>query len=194
MPRRGENIRKRKDGRWEGRCIAGRTPEGKPLYKSLYGRSYAEVKEKRKMNPVAEPKKAEVMFSLQGIPVKMICAEWLEEIRIQVKPSTYGRYHDIVHTHILLYFQSMGADQLTSDTVNAFIRDKFDSGLSAKTTHDIALLLLQIVELGERKKYLDTFDYNSICLPKVQKKQVPVLSTADENRLIPFCLAFFGIS
>lgn len=29
MPRRGENIYKRKDGRWEGRYIRGRTPAGK---------------------------------------------------------------------------------------------------------------------------------------------------------------------
>ncbi len=29
MARRGENIRKRKDGRWEGRYIKARTPEGK---------------------------------------------------------------------------------------------------------------------------------------------------------------------
>ena len=29
MARRGENIHKRKDGRWEGRYIKARTPEGK---------------------------------------------------------------------------------------------------------------------------------------------------------------------
>ena len=32
MPRRGENIYKRKDGRWEGRYIRGRTPAGKAEY------------------------------------------------------------------------------------------------------------------------------------------------------------------
>jgi len=189
MPRRGENIRKRKDGRWERRYIAERTPEGKAVYKSLYGRSYAEVKEKRKGNPSAEPPKTEVVFSLQGIPVKMICSEWLEEIRIQVKPSTYGRYYDDIHSHIIPYFQNTGANQLTSETANAFIRNKFDSGLSAKTIYDIALVLLQVVEFGERKKYIEKFDYNSICLPKVQKKQVTVMSTADESRLISYCLA-----
>jgi len=196
MPRRGENIRKRKDGRWECRCIVGRTPEGKTLYKSLYGRSYTEVKEKRKRNSSTEPQKAEVIFSLQGIPVKMICAEWLEEIRIQVKPSTYGQYLNKVHTHILPYFQLMGANQLTCATVNAFARYLFDhgrmdeaGGLSAKTVYDIVLLVLQIVEFGERKQYIDKFDYNGICLPKIQKKQVLVLSTADENKLVSYCLA-----
>ena len=32
MARRGENIYKRGDGRWEGRYIRGRTPEGRAQY------------------------------------------------------------------------------------------------------------------------------------------------------------------
>lgn len=32
MAKRGENIHKRKDGRWEGRYIKGRTAEGKPVW------------------------------------------------------------------------------------------------------------------------------------------------------------------
>ena len=44
MARRGENIRKRKDGRWEGRYIKARTPEGKIQWGYVYGTAYAEVK------------------------------------------------------------------------------------------------------------------------------------------------------
>jgi len=196
MPRRGENIRKRKDGRWECRCITGHTAEGKPICKSLYGRSYAEVKEKRKNNPKQALKKEEVIFSFLGVPVKMLCEEWLEDIRVRVKPSTYGQYYSVVHTHIVPYFQDMGANQLTGETVNAFIREKFDNGridetggLSAKTISDIILILLQIMEFGERKKYIGKFDYINISLPKLQKKPVPVLSMTDENRLISYSLS-----
>lgn len=46
MPRRGENIYKRKDGRWEGRYIADRKPDGKAVYRSIYGTSYAQVRER----------------------------------------------------------------------------------------------------------------------------------------------------
>ena len=38
MARKGENIYKRKDGRWEGRYIKGRKPNGKALYGSVYGK------------------------------------------------------------------------------------------------------------------------------------------------------------
>jgi len=189
MPRRGENIRKRKDGRWEARYITRHTLDGKSVYKSVYGSSYAEVKAKRKTSQNAEPKKTEVIFSLQGVPLRMLCAEWLEEIRIKVKASTYGRYYDTVYAHIVPYFENMGANQLTDETFNAFVREKFDSGLSTKTTHDIALVLLQIVEFGERKQFVAKLDYRSICLPKLQTNPVPVLSVADEIKLIPYCIS-----
>jgi len=46
MARRGENIYHRKDGRWEGRYIKGRKPDGRACFGSVYGRSYGEVKKR----------------------------------------------------------------------------------------------------------------------------------------------------
>lgn len=47
MSRRGENIRKRKDGRWEGRYIKGYdSKKQKARYASVYGKTYAETKQK----------------------------------------------------------------------------------------------------------------------------------------------------
>ena len=47
MARRGENIHKRKDGRWEAR-IQIVSHNGKSTYHSVYGKTYSEVKEKKK--------------------------------------------------------------------------------------------------------------------------------------------------
>ena len=44
MSRRGENIHKRKDGRWEARYEKGRTEKGTIIYGFLYGKSYREAK------------------------------------------------------------------------------------------------------------------------------------------------------
>ena len=64
MPKRranGEgNIRKRKDGRWEGRYTAGYDPEnGKRLIKNVLGKTQAEVKEKLK-SAISESQKLDV--------------------------------------------------------------------------------------------------------------------------------------
>lgn len=50
MPRRGENIYKRKDGRWEARYIMQRSPEGRTVYGYLYARTYRDVKAKRQQS------------------------------------------------------------------------------------------------------------------------------------------------
>ncbi len=56
MCRKGDNIRKRKDGRWEARYIRYRDSEGKIHYGSLYGKSYREVKDKRNKKITESPK------------------------------------------------------------------------------------------------------------------------------------------
>ena len=46
MPRKGENIYKRKDGRWEGRYIKSHKPDRSPQFGYVYAASYSEVKSK----------------------------------------------------------------------------------------------------------------------------------------------------
>ena len=52
MPRKGENIYKRKDGRWEGRYIKGRKTDGRAAYGYVYAKTYREVKEKLRQESV----------------------------------------------------------------------------------------------------------------------------------------------
>ena len=46
MSRKGENIYKRKDGRWEGRYCKTRNENGKIKYGYVYARTYTDVKNK----------------------------------------------------------------------------------------------------------------------------------------------------
>ena len=46
MAKKGENIFKRKDGRWEARYIKGHDLSGKIRYGFCYGKTYKEAKEK----------------------------------------------------------------------------------------------------------------------------------------------------
>ena len=47
MGRHGENIHKRKDGRWEARVIQSHDFSGKAKYRYFYGKTYLEAKKKR---------------------------------------------------------------------------------------------------------------------------------------------------
>ncbi len=85
MARRGENIHKRKDGRWEGRYIKARTPEGKIQWGYVYGIVYAEVKR------VLIQKKAEAGFynlKRTDLTFEALAEVWLHSLRNSIKEST----------------------------------------------------------------------------------------------------------
>ena len=89
MARRGENIHKRKDGRWEGRYIKARTPEGKIQWGYVYGTVYAEVKR------VLIQKKAEAGFynlKRTDLTFEALSEVWLHSQRNAVKESTYDYF------------------------------------------------------------------------------------------------------
>ena len=80
MPRRGENIFKRKDGRWEARYVKEVALDGSKKYASVYAKTYHEVKTKRLVcinQPSMSTKKS-------AATVDEIMQEWLEESKIQV--------------------------------------------------------------------------------------------------------------
>jgi len=47
MSRKGTNIYKRKDGRWEARFVCSIMADGRKKYASVYGKSYKEARDKQ---------------------------------------------------------------------------------------------------------------------------------------------------
>lgn len=89
MARRGENIRKRSDGRWEGRYIKGRSADGKPCWGYVYGTTYTEVR------AISARKKAECgIYNLNSTDITFseISEQWLYSVRQGVKESTFSHY------------------------------------------------------------------------------------------------------
>lgn len=98
MPRKGENIYKRKDGRWEGRFIKQRTSDV-AKYGYIYGKSYLEVKKKLEFEKVQCYQEANVQKVVEQVVLfKEICELWLADIRPSIKESSYIRYRNIIST------------------------------------------------------------------------------------------------
>ena len=94
------NIRKRKDGRWEGRFTAGHDPvTGKQIFKNVLGKTQAEVKEKLKKALVEA---GQVDFAKSGkYTVGAWTDEWFENVaKIKVRPSSHQTYKGYIDNHI----------------------------------------------------------------------------------------------
>lgn len=83
MSKKGENIYKRKDNRWEARYIKGYSFDGKIIYGYCYGKTYREAKEK-----VNEVKAAlingQTIQRNSRLRLSSICDQWLQLNRTKV--------------------------------------------------------------------------------------------------------------
>ena len=98
MAKRGENIRKRKDGRWEGRYIKGRKSDRTAIWGYIYGHSYAEVKKRLAI------KKMEVQQFALNVenPTFFRAFPHLGKLHfLGVKTSTSAHYHYTLQHYIL---------------------------------------------------------------------------------------------
>lgn len=96
MARKGENIYKRKDGRWEGRYINSYDADGKAKYGYIYAKSYSGVREKliqakTESNCIIRSASQSIDFNKYDFWLK----EWLYRKKISVKESTYIRYRNM---------------------------------------------------------------------------------------------------
>ena len=132
MPKRranGEgNIRKRKDGRWEGRYTAGYDPEsGKRIIKNVLGKTQAEVKEKLK-TAISESQKLDV--SKAGTyTVSSWMKTWYEVYaEPHIRPNTKSYYTNYIENHIIPGIGSVPLDKLTTIQIQRFYNNLQKSG------------------------------------------------------------------
>lgn len=134
MARHGENIYKRKDGRYEGRYVTGKGVNGKTKFGYIYGYQYAEVKTALLM------KKAACTRQLAG-PInecKYSVAEWMsrwmeDEVLGSVKPSSYQTYDHLLKKHLLPTLGSLKLSAVTPAIVQAFVFELENSKLAGST-------------------------------------------------------------
>lgn len=119
MPRKDENIYKRKDGRWEGRYIRSYDAEGKAHYAYVYGKTYGEVK-RRLADERISPKKAGSV--IQSSPTyDELLDSWLHSSQLNTKESTHARYAHLINTHIKPQLGKYQLSMLSTEIIEAFI-------------------------------------------------------------------------
>ena len=98
MARRGENIHKRKDGRWEGRYIKARTPDRRICWGYIYGTTYAEVKQR-----LIHKKSEYGGFQLidAHLTFTELAEAWLQSVKCGLKESTCAHYQYTLYKYVL---------------------------------------------------------------------------------------------
>ena len=183
LPKTGENIYKRKDGRWEARFISGRKPDGCAKYTSVYARTYAAAKaklEERKRMVVPPP-----VVNCR-LTVAELFAWYLAQV--EIKPSTRARYVFLINHHILPYLGSVFVPALTAAQLTDFLNQKKQNGrlrgggLSAKSVRDIGVLIKAALRLAsaEYHFYCDALNAK---LPAAKQRKIEPFSLGELAQL-----------
>lgn len=180
MPRRGENIYKRKDGRWEARYVKEVMADGKKKYGSVYADNYKDAKAKQQQC-LLRPKK--VVCNYMNLTVNVMIAEWLDSIKNQVKPNTYQKYESVCKNHIVNELGSILVKLISSYTIINFTNKLKEKNLSAKSINDILIVLGLAFKYAEEEYEIVT---PRIRYLKEKKKDMRVLSVDEQLQLTTY--------
>ena len=180
MSRRGENIYKRGDGRWEGRYIRGRTPEGRAQYGYVYAATYSACREKRRQRLQELPREITPSNNMT-LPeaVELFFTE--REQKQKLKESTVSRYRYMVRRYIQPQLGAAQLYTLTEERVAAFYQRLQGQGLSPKSARDAGVLLRAILRTATKRGCFCT-GINAE-LPVCKKRQVEIFTEPEILRL-----------
>lgn len=196
MARRGENIYKRKDGRWEGRYVVGKTDRGTTKFGYVYGRKYHVVREELIKRKSAQTNR----HTVSSIILRTCMERYLQEIQPDLKASTYQAYQRAWRSHILPALGHVTVDRITADDAQAFAAALQRDGLSVSTVRSICRLLTACMRYAQEEGYLVKNPCRRLRIqgettgnPRVLDKheRAQVLGTARQTADIPVLLAAY---
>ena len=182
------NLRKRKDGRWEGRYTAGRDPEtGRAIYKNVLGKTQAEAKAKLKQ--AIEEAKGLDAAKVGRYTVGQWMEVWFEHYaKVKVRPSSHQTYRGYIDNHIKPSIGKIPLEKLTSLELQKLYKKlleggrveriesrKQSKGLSAKTVRNIHQIISSAMKLAQEQKLIASNPAEGCALPRMGHQEMKTL-------------------
>lgn len=181
------SIRRKPNGRWEGRYTQGIDPStGRAIQKSVSARTQAECKEKL----------AKAIRDNRGIPVNHNedytvaewCRLWFETYsKPVIRPNTAKTYENMIENHIVpaiggvklkrltaIQIQKMYNDSKTKGRVQRFER-KTDTTLSGSTVRRIHMVLSSALKQAVKERIIPYNPCDNCRIPPKEKKEMTII-------------------
>ena len=181
------SIRKRKDGRWEGRYTAGRDPvTGRTIYKNVLGKTQAEVKAKLKS---AIEKSGVQSLRTERYTVGQWLYTWMENYaKLQVRPSSHKTYQGFIENHIKPALGDIPLEKLTAMNLQRLYKHLLENGrvectesrskpkgLSVKTVRNINQMISSALNCAVEQRLIPSNPTKGCVLPKLERKEMKIL-------------------
>lgn len=128
----------------------------------------------------------------KNIKFEVIVQQWLENSKLRVKESSYVKYSNLVRNHILPELGGIRVSQLTTETMEQFVRRKLNcgmksgkGGLSEKTVKDILTVIKEICQYAAHWNVEIPCYFNLIKVRR-SENEIRILDKKDQIRFAGF--------
>lgn len=186
MPRRGDNIYKRKDGRWEGRYVKGRK-QGKTMFGYVFAATYTAARKKLATAKRTWKTSCDAMEK-KNATLSVVSERWLEDSKSFLKESTIAKYRDYLSCYILPRFGELPLGEMSTETVSAFFRILLQEGgasckgLSARTVAEVRCILKILQKYAVKQGCAVKFSLDDFSMRR-REKPIRIFSEQEQERL-----------
>ena len=177
-------VRKRDDGRWEGRIVVGHKENGDSIFRYIYADTQKELTAKLRQN----------IDIYQGIDLteqsRMTLAEWLGQwlgqMSTTLRPGTLQHYQKDMTNHVIPYLGQKMLTQITAADLrklydklqkNGRVNPRPDQGgLSSTTVHGIHTTLHLALRAAVEQGLIPTNPADEVESPKVSHQPMNILN------------------
>jgi len=139
-------VRKRDDGRWEGRIVVGHKANGDSIFRYVYADNQKELT--AKLRKKIEAYRGVDLTEQSGMTLSEWLDQWMANVKGTVRPSTFRNRWNSVEKHIKPHLGSKKLSQLTPRDIQRFYEKlaaegRWDGqgGLSSNTVRGIHTIL-----------------------------------------------------
>ena len=181
-------VRKRADGRWEGRIVVGHKENGNPIYRSVFAEKQSDLMPR--LNELKMQYAGVELTEESSITLGEWLGRWLEEYKKPIlRPSTYSGYGKDIENHILPYLGAKKLTQLKTADIQKHYNRLLESGrkndigkgkgLANATVRGIHMVLREALDSAVREGLIPRNPADGTSPPKIHRKEKQVL-TKDE--------------
>ena len=192
-PQGDGTIRKRSDGRWEGRIIIGHKKNGSPIFKSVFGKTQKSAL--KQLHQLIDLYRDVDLMEECRMTLGEWLDKWLDEYMIfSVRESTLEGYRSVINNQIKRFIGNKALSSLTTADIQKFYNKIKKEGrtkphpvhgyaLADSMVRGVHMLLHEALDVAVRERYIVRNPTDNTAIPKKPCTEKQVL---DDNQLEKF--------
>ena len=187
-------VRKRKDGRWEGRIVAGHKEDGSPIFRSVFAKTQKELM--RKLHTQIETYRDVELNENCNITLGQWLDKWLNErMVLTLRESTLRAYRSNIELYIKPRLGDMKIGTVTTadvqkmyNSVREFgrVNDHYEKGsrLADSTVRHLHMVLHQALDAAVQERIIVKNPTDGTVVPKANYAPKQILTEEQLERFM----------